>query len=523
MQRSTVLVAALAGVVALAGMGARAEVRLPAVFSEHMVLQQGVAAPVWGWATPGEAVTVELGGQTVKATAGAEGRWRCRLGPLAAGGPLVLTVAGANRIEIQDVHVGEVWFCGGQSNMEFPLERANNAAAEIAAAKDPRIRMFTARNVVAAEPREEVDGRWVVCSPETAGKFSALGYLFGREICGVRNVPVGLVHASAGWTPAEAWTPREALLGHPDLRYIAERWDAVAAAYPEAKARYEKAMAEWQAASDKAKAEGREAPPQPSGPADPQFIHRASGLYNGSVHPLIPYGVRGVIWYQGETNDSRGYQYRKLFPALINGWRAAWGREDLPFLFVQVANVLPPDPTPVDSEWAELRESQALALALPHTGMAVTIDIGEEKDVHPKNKQEAARRLALVARATVYGEDVPCSGPVYKAMRVEDDAVHLAFDHVHGGLVAGGDAALSGFAIAGADRRFVYAEARVVGDEVVVRNAAVTAPVAVRYAWANNPAGCNLYNRAGLPAVPFRTDDWPAKTQDSTALFIDQH
>jgi sialate O-acetylesterase len=299
-----------------------------------------------------------------------------------------------------------------------------------------------------------------------------------------------------------------------------KRWDDVTANHASAQAVYQEAMKAWEAVKGKG-ADGADLP-KPKPPPDPMFLHRASGLYNGSIAPLAGLAMRGAIWYQGETNDSRGYQYRTLFKALIRDWRRAWGGRDFPFLFVQMPNVLPPDPEPVNSEWAELRESQALALSLPRTGMAVTIDIGEEKDVHPKNKREVGHRLALVARATVYGErDAVFAGPTYDRMQVEAGKAKILFRNVAGGLVCKGDR-LRTFALAGADRKYVWADAAIVGDAVVVSSDKVPSPVAVRYAWANNPAGCNLYNAAGLPAVPFRTDDWPEKTRDATALFIDR-
>jgi sialate O-acetylesterase len=403
--------------------------------------------------------------------------------------------------------------------MQFPLSKARDGEAEVKAAKFDGIRMFTVRPVVAGKPAEDVQGRWEVCRPETAGRFSAVAYLFGREIHRVRKVPVGLVHASCGWTPSEAWTPRGALLASPETAYIVRRWDRVCD--PAVQAEYRRALDAWKQEAAKRKAAGEKPPAKPKSPGDPNFIHRASGLWNGSVAPLTACAIRGVIWYQGETNERRGYRYRLEFPILIRAWREAWKRPDLPFLFVQVASVLPPDPQPVASEWAELRESQALALKLAHTGMAVTIDIGEEKDVHPKNKQDVGHRLALVARARVYGEDVPHASAMFKGMRVEGGRARIVLKDTYGGLKTPDGSAPKGFAIAGADGRFVYARARIEGDAVVVWSEDVGVPVAVRYAWANNPAGCNLYNAAGLPVCPFRTDDWPAKTQEAKGLVID--
>lgn len=505
-----------------------AQLQVPRVFGDHMVLQQGEKVPVWGTAAPKTKVTVTCRGQAKSATANDAGKWRVVLDAMKASAePAELAISapdakgGTETRKFTDVLVGEVWFCGGQSNMEFTVDRAQNAEAEMAAAKHPLIRMFVGRKTMTPAPAAEIDGSWLVCAPDTVKQFSAVGYFFGRELQQALQVPVGLVHVSAGWTPAEAWMSREALLADPELRYIAERWDAITTTYPAMKRAHEARLLAWQEDARKAKAEGKPAPGQPKGPPDPNFLHRASGFYNGSIAPLTPLAIRGVIWYQGETNEVRGWQYRHLFPALIADWRRAWGRPQLPFLFVQVASVLPPDPVPTESEWAELRESQLLTWqTVPHTGMAVTIDIGEEKDVHPKNKQDVGKRLALQARAGVYGEKVEASGPVYKGMKIEGGKIRLTFAHA-AGLGAKGGQPLAGFAIAGADRLFAPAQASVEGDTVVVWSEQVKAPVAVRYAWANNPAGCNLYNQAGLPASPMRTDDWPGKTTGFTTMTVD--
>lgn len=500
---------------------ARADVTLPAFFSDHMVLQQGVPVPVWGRAAPGETITATLDGREQKTIADAQGAWQVKFPQLKAGGPYVLTVTGPNTVTINDILGGEVWLASGQSNMQFALEHANNGAQEVAAADFPAIRMFTAAPAVAGTPQQDVKGSWQVCFPATAKSFSAVAYFFGRELHQQLKVPVGLINSSQGWTPAESWMSRRALESDPDFAYILQRWDGIVANYDRDQQAYLVKKADWDKVSAAAKAAGQDPPPVPKGPIDPNFIHRASGLWNGAIAPLIPFAIRGVIWYQGETNDQRGYQYRKLFPALITDWRRSWGQPDLPFLYVQLAAVLPPDAEPKESEWSEVREAQTMALRLPHTGMAVTIDIGEEKDVHPKNKQDVGHRLALWARSGVYGEKLVYSGPLYRSMKVEGDKIRLAFDHVDGGLITPHQEALKHFAIAGADHKFVWATATIDGESVVVSSPAVPQPVAVRYAWANNPVGCNLYNKAGLPASPFRTDDWPGKSFGNTRLTID--
>lgn len=496
-------------------------VKIPAIFGEHMVLQQQQPIPVWGTATPGETITVSLAKRQATTVAKPDGSWRVTLDKLPAGGPFTLTVAGEDTITINDVLLGEVWLCSGQSNMQFTLKKANDAEAEIAAADYPTLRMFAVNSNIAYTPQTDVKGKWIVCSPETAAEFTAVGYFFGREILQTQHVPVGLLHVSQGWTPAEAWMSMEMIRANPATAYIADRWEKLTADYPTAKPEYDRKMAEWPQAAADAKAAGQPEPPKPVAPADPNFLHRAAGYWNGGVAPLIPYGIRGTIWYQGETNDSRAYQYRLLFPNLIRGWRKAWGQGDFPFLFVQVASVLPPDPTPIDSEWAELRESQAFGLAEPNTGMAVTIDIGDEKDVHPTNKQDVGHRLALLARVKVYGEKIPAYSPQYDRMSVKGGNVTLTFTNTYKGLKSKDQQPLIGFAIAGEDKKFVTAQAKIVGHTVVVWADAVPTPAAVRYAWANNPAGCNLYNSSDLPCAPFRTDSWLAKTAYDTKMFID--
>jgi len=357
-------------------------------------------------------------------------------------------------------------------------------------------------------PLEDTEGQWTLCSPQSVGDFSAVGYFFGREIHKALGVPVGLIHSSWGGTPAEAWTSLPYLEGDPDYQPIIERWKLNLANYPKAIKDYEAKLAEWQSAAEKAKAEGKPAPPAPWKPAGPEYPGRPAVLYNGMIAPLIPYAIQGVIWYQGEANAGRAYQYRRLFPTMIRNWRKAWGQGNFPFLFVQLANY---EPGNLNEEWAELREAQLMALQLPSTGMAVAIDIGNPKDIHPRNKQEVGRRLALTALAKVYGKNIEYSGPMYRGMSIEGGAIRLRFDHVDGGLLAMGGGPLKGFTIAGEDRKFVPAEAVIEGETVVVRSPEVAHPVAVRYAWAINPT-CNLYNKAGLPASPFRTDDWPGVT-----------
>lgn len=491
---------------------ASAEVRVPRLIGDNMVLQRGVRVNVWGWADPGERVVVEINGQTAATKAGADGRWSVRLRPMDAGGPYTMTITGRNTLSFRNVMVGDVWVCSGQSNMEWPVAASMNGEREVASAEYPMIRLFTVPHKVATSPEEDVPGRWEVCSPRTVGGFSAVGYFFGREIHKRLGVPVGLINTSWGGTPAEAWTSRPALEAEEILRPIVERWDREVANYPQAMARYREALAKWEDEAAKARQEGRAVPERPREPANPTANPwLASGLYNGMIAPLTPFAIRGAIWYQGESNADRAYQYRTLFPTMIRDWRRAWRLGDFPFLFVQLANFMDAKPEPAEDAWAELREAQMMTLSLPKTGMAVTIDIGDAKDIHPRNKQDVGFRLALAALKMEYGQDVIHSGPLYKSMKVEGNKVRIRFTNVGGGLVAQGGGPLRGFAVAGADRKFVWANAEIDGDTVVVWSERVPKPAAVRYAWASNPV-CNLYNAAGLPASPFRTDDWPGVT-----------
>ena len=505
----------LSALLAVAAVSAAAAVTVPSVIGDHMILQQGVKAPVWGRADPGETVTVRLGERVTEVVADAEGRWLVKLPKLKAGGPFDMTIAGENgAITIRDILVGEVWICSGQSNMQFGVASSANADQEIAGADYPNIRLFSVERKVSDTPKEDCVGEWVACSPETIPNFTAVGYFFGREIHKELEAPVGLVHSSWGGTPAESWTSRPALEADPDFGPILDRWDKIVENYPKARKAYEKSLAEWKQAAEKAKAEGNAVPDKPRAPTGPDSPHRPASLSNAMIAPLVPYAIQGAIWYQGESNVSRAYQYRKLFPVMIQDWREAWDQGPFTFLFVQLANFTDRVLEPSDSDWAELREAQLMTLSLKNTGMAVIIDIGEAKDIHPKNKQDVGKRLALAALAQTYRRPVAYSGPLYKSMKVKGNVAEVRFSHTDGGLVAKGGGTLRGFAIAGMDQEFVWADAAIDGAKVIVSSDEVPHPAAVRYAWANNP-DCNLYNGAGLPASPFRTDDRPGVTVDN--------
>ena len=508
----------LLGVVLAVLMGAAtaaADVKLPAVISDNMVLQQGRQVAIWGTADAGEQVTVSLGEQKETATADSDGKWKVELGPLKAGGPFEMTVAGKTTVTVHNVLVGEVWVCSGQSNMEFTVITpyaggVMNAEQEVAAANYPLMRLFIVKKAVASKPQSDVEGHWVAVSPETVGNFSAVGYFFGRELHRTLKFPVGLIDSSWGGTEAEAWTSSPALEADPDLKVVADSWQRSIAEFPHVLEQYEQKLGEWEKSAEDADANGKVAPPLPDGPKDPRsFPWRDAGLWNAMMAPLTPYAIAGAIWYQGESNADFAYQYRKVFSTMIQQWRNSWGEGDFPFLFVQLANFDAGGKFP--DAWAVLRESQDKTLALPKTGMAVTIDIGESHNIHPKNKQEVGRRLALAAEGIAYGQKIEYMGPAFKSLRTEQGTLRLQFTHAAGGLVVHGQT-LMGFDVAGQDQQFFPAEAKIKGSEVVLSSSRVANPVAARYAWADDPK-CNLYNKQGLPASPFRTDDWAVSTQ----------
>jgi sialate O-acetylesterase len=418
-----------------------------------------------------------------------------------------LRVAGSNTVTLRDILFGEVWVASGQSNMEWSVSRSNNPEQEIAKSDFPSIRFFQVKNTVADAPVDDVTGSWESCNPERTGAFSGVAYFFARDLHQRMRVPVGILQSDWGGTPAQAWTSKAALEADPRLHRYAENWSKLLANHPEAQARYEEQLAKWKQAAEEAKAAGRTPAAQPRPPMGPGSPHTPSGLYNAMIAPLAPFTIRGVIWYQGESNAGRvdNELYRLLFPAMIQDWRNAWNQGAFPFLFVQLANFAPP----AAGTWPVLRESQLATLELRNTGMAVATDVGDSNDIHPKDKQTVGTRLALAARAIAYGEKITYSGPVYRQAATERGEMRLWFDHTGSGLRARGDK-LTGFEIAGADRRFVPAEARIDGATVIVSSPQVQSPAAVRYAWANDPVA-NLINAEGLPATPFRTDRWPVE------------
>ena len=525
---------------------ARSEVKLPAVFTDHMVLQRDTSVPVWGWAKEGEEVAVEFAGQKKSAKTDANGKWLVKLEPLAVSEESRELKIGEH--VIKDVLVGEVWLASGQSNMGFPLSSAHNAEQALAAAGDPLLRFFSVQNATAAEPQNDLHGKWELSDPNTAKSFSAVAYFFARELRTKLGVPVAILHSSWGGTPAQAWLSMDALRESPPFENYVKSYDAALVkhrdvlAHPEKMEAYRKDLAQWQKedapafndamkawnAGPKTSAKPVPSRPEPSNP-DPMDIPSPSSrpgtpsvIFNAKIAPLVGYAMRGAMWYQGEANGGGGIEYRTLLPRLIGDWRKRWAQGDFPFLVVQLAAWdMDKNPAPFH-QWPWLREAQAMTIkTVPNTALAVTIDICNPADVHPKGKEPVGQRLALAARKLAYGEkSLVDSGPVFREAKVDGATMRVTFSDIGSGLIIGqspwraeGDAPLPqdkliGFSIAGEDREWHDADAKIEGDTIIVSSAAVAKPVAVRYGWANAPR-CNLYNREALPAVPFRSDDWP--------------
>jgi sialate O-acetylesterase len=448
----------------------RGEVKPNALFSDNAVLQQGVNIPVWGSAKEEEKVTVTFDGQT-ETTVAKDGKWMVRLKPHKAGGPFTLTIKGENTITVTNVMVGEVWICSGQSNMAFRKGKLKDGVSESL----PKLRMFTVALNPSLKPKTEATGNWVECSPEAAGSFSAVGYFFGRDIHKATGIPVGMIHSAVGGSPAQSWISLSGLEKDPSLHGHVQSVKSLLV-------------------NDKA----------PEG-AKPAGKRSTIALFNGMIAPLIPYAIKGVIWYQGESNNGNPFEYRTLFPRLISDWREKWVQGNFPFLFVQIC--------PYKEMTPEIREAQFLTWKkTPNTAMAVTVDVGEAENIHPTKKEPVGARLALAARALVYGEKIEYSGPEYDSLKIDKNRAVLSFKHTGSGLVAK-DGSLKGFTIAGKDKNFVPAKAEIQDDTVVVTSEQVPVPVAVRYGWSNVP-DVNLWNKEGLPASPFRTDP-ESLTQDA--------
>lgn len=631
-----------------------ADIKLPGVFTDNMVLQRDMPIKIWGWADKREKVTISFGGNTVTVKADREGKWKAELPASPAGGPYEMTISGTNSIVLSNILVGDIWICSGQSNMEWPLITTNNAEEAIKNAQYPEIRLFTVQKKISTKPLEDLESDgWMVCDPESIPSFSAVAYYFGKKLHEDLEVPIGLVHTSWGGTNVETWISApvieevdgfEGISGQlasfdqeDILQQMRQRVESVTGPLPTEDEGMEGDKAVWAATDytdwkemdipqlwEQAGLEGLDgilwfqkeielkAPdlagdieihlgpiddtdytyfngvkigetvqkynvnrkyvvdrsllkegknslvvrvedtgggggiygdaaeiyaitPSRTIPLSGQWKYRIgkgdftysvspnsmpSLLYNAMIHPLLPMRIKGAIWYQGESNAGRAYEYRRTFPLMITNWRDSWGQGDFPFLFVQLANYMQPREQPGESTWAELREAQTMTLSLPNTGMATIIDIGEVDDIHPRNKLDVGVRLALNALKIAYNkDDVVASGPTFKAMSIDDEKIHISFDNLGSGLIVKDKYGyVNGFAVAGPDRKFHWAKAEISGNDIILTCSKVKEPVAVRYGWADNPDDLNLYNREGLPAVPFRTDDWSGVTQGKSYM-----
>ena len=477
-----------------------ADVKLPNVFSDHMVLQQGQENKIWGTATAGEKVSISIADKSMEAKADDKGNWSAKLPSLPAGGPHKLRVAGSSVVELSDVLVGEVWICSGQSNMQWSVAASNNADLERLSANFPKIRMINFPQVGTQEPVWSHDDRkWMVCSPATVDGFSAVGYFFARQIHQSTNVPIGMINNAWGGSSCEAWVNRDVLKANPRFEGLLARWTNMEERFKALGAKQDRSEAETKEMASLQTQMGGNA--------------RPANIYNGVLKSHIGYGIKGAIWYQGESNAGRAYQYRDLFPAMITNWRNEWGQGDFPFYWVQLADFQAERTEPGDSDWSELREAQTMAMdKLPNSGQAVIIDIGEGKDIHPKNKVDVGMRLARWALAKQYNQAIDYQSPRYESMEKVGSGIVVKFAHRGKKWRPFDVNEPIGFTIAGEDKKFFKADAKILEDgRVQVSSASVPNPVSVRYAWAQNPI-CNMFADNGLPLTPFRTDDWPGVT-----------
>jgi sialate O-acetylesterase len=510
----------------ITGLTAHAELRLPAIIGDNMVLQQKQSNPIWGWDTPGTDVKVTLGSQSKTAQADAKGKWTIKLDPLSASAvPTDMTIQGTTKRELKNILVGEVWVCSGQSNMGFNLNSVWDADLDIATAKYPQIRLISVPQVGTQELQDDFKGQWEECSPLTAGSFTAVGYHYGRMLHEMLGVPVGLIDNAWGGSSCEAWVRRDVLEKDARFKAMIDKWKQTEATYTDAvfetqKAEHQAKVDAWVIARKEALKVGKPAPANP--PRAPQNVlrgqHRPGNLYAGCLHPILGYGIKGAIWYQGESNASRAYEYSYLFPLMITHWRSEWKQGDFPFYWVQLADFKPEQAEAGDSDWAELRESQTMSIRkLANAGQCVITDLGEANDIHPKNKRDVAERLARWALAKDYGLNLPCRSPELKESTFEGGKAQLTFDFAPQGLRTIDVDEVKGFALCGADQKWVRAKASILGgskkgtNQIEVSSPLVPQPVAVRYAWSDNPI-CNVFSAEGLPVTPFRTDNFPMIT-----------
>ncbi|HEC41470.1 MAG TPA: sialate O-acetylesterase [Bacteroides sp.] len=494
------------------------DVSLPAILSDNMVLQRDAAVPIWGWADPGEEISVrcEWAENEVKIITNQSGAWQTIISTPASGGPYHMIISGKNTIRLNNILMGEVWVCSGQSNMHFSLKASLHAKTEIPSADIDEIRLFKVERQIAEQPLHDCPGsKWIVCNPESVQNFSAVAYHFGKVIHEELNVPVGLIQATWGGTPAEAWSPNEVFTNDTSLSVVFDRWTQWGKDAGKDSVKYNTDLEKWKYSVNEAGRTGKIYPEKPEMPSSVYMIarphRRTSVLFNGMIRPLIPYKIKGVVWYQGESNRQWAYQYKQLITGMITSWRSTWEEysatsDDFPFYYVQIA----PNGYSNLEEAAELREAQLLSMDIDNSGMVVTADVGNMDDIHPRNKRTVGYRLALWALARDYGfKELVFSGPIYKSFQVEEKSIRVFFDHTGTGLMSG-DGTLKGFTIAGdphgADTgEFLEADATIDGNTVVVRNDKIKQPSRVRYGWTNLDKA-NLFNNEGLPVSPFRTD-----------------
>ena len=510
----------------ITGLTAHAELRLPAIIGDNMVLQQKQSNPIWGWDTPGTELKVTLGSQSKTAQADAKGKWTIKLDPLPASAiPTFMTIQGTTKRELKNILVGEVWVCSGQSNMGFNLNSVWDADLDIATAKYPQIRLISVPQVGTQELQDDFKGQWEECSPLTAGSFTAVGYHYGRVLHEMLGVPVGLIDNAWGGSSCEAWVRRDVLEKDARFKAMIDKWKQTEATYTDAvfetqKAEHQAKVDAWVIARKEALKAGKPVPANP--PRAPQNVlrgqHRPGNLYAGCLHPILGYGIKGAVWYQGESNASRAHEYGYLFPLMITHWRNEWKQGDFPFYWVQLADFKPEQAEPGDSDWAELRESQTMSIRkLANAGQCVITDLGEANDIHPKNKRDVAERLARWALVKDYGLNLPYRSPELKESTFEGDKALLTFDFAPQGLRTIDVDEVKGFALCGADQKWVWAKASIIGgskkgtNQIAVSSPQVPQPVAVRYAWSDNPI-CNIFSAEGLPVTPFRTDNFPMIT-----------
>tara|TARA_Y100000588_G_scaffold371969_1_gene443982 strand:- start:12116 stop:13687 length:1572 start_codon:yes stop_codon:yes gene_type:complete len=494
-----------------------ANLALPSIFGDHMVLQRNQENRVWGWGEEGEKVSVSINGQKHSTKANKKGRWEITLKPMTAGGPYKMKIDGyKNEFYFDDILVGEVWICSGQSNMQWNVHKTDSAELDIITANYPEIRLISVPQVGTHKAKDDFNGQWARCTPDLVKDFSAVGYFFGKRLYHALNVPIGLIDNAWGGSAADAWIRRDALEDNERYDELMAWWENYENTYDDDIAQAQRRV-EQKTFNETLKA-WRDNGSQGQRPRAPRNLlygnQRPGNIYNGVLHPTIGYGIRGAIWYQGESNASRAYQYRDLFPLLIQHWRDEWEQGNFPFYYVQLADFRGEESEPGNADWPELREAQSMTMErLVNVGQAVIIDIGEGRDIHPRNKQMVANRLARWALARDYGFEIQYQSPTYQSMKAEGNKIILSFDHVGQGLYSFDTPEPQGFSIAGKDKKFVWADAEISSpNEVTVWSDQVSKPVAVRYAWANNPV-CNMYSRDGLPMTPFRTDKWPGVTE----------